>query len=151
MNKMDARRTRSLQNASLAVARLMPNIIRGVQLDFFLKKGVTQTQFLVLIAIHSYGRAGMGTLARSLHVTMPTTSGIVDRLARSGYVRRSPNPRDRRQVIVETTAKGEAFIAQFQGVIRRRWGEVLRTLEPRELDAFHHVVTKLREQIQPRG
>ena len=146
---MRARRARSPQDVSLAVARLMPNIIRGVQLDFFLKKGVTQTQFLVLIAIHSYGRAGMGTLARSLHVTMPTASGIVDRLARSGYVRRLPNPQDRRQVIVETTAKGEAFIGQFQGVIRRRWEEVLRTLEPRELDAFHRVVTKLREQIQP--
>jgi len=137
------------QQLSRAIAQLMPSIIQGVQLDFFVKRGVTQTQFLVLIAIHGYGRATMGTLAHSLHVTMPTASGIVDRLARSGYVRRVPHPQDRRQVLVETTTKGEAFIAQFQTVIRRRWEEVLHALEPRELDAFYRVVTKLREQLQP--
>ena len=133
---------------SEAIAQLMPFIIQGVQLDFFVKRGVTQTQFLVLIAIHGYSRATMGTLAHSLHVTMPTASGIVDRLARSGYVRRVPHPQDRRQVIVATTAKGEAFIVQFQVVIRRRWEEVLKSLAPHELDAFYRVVTKLREQLE---
>ena len=135
---------------SQAIAQLVPSIIQGVQLDFFVKRGATQTQFLVLVAIHSYGRATMGTLARSLHVSMPTASGIVDRLARAGYVRRAPHPQDRRHVIVETTAKGEAFIIQFQVVIRRRWEEVLKPLPPRELDAFYRVVTKLREQLDIR-
>lgn len=136
------------KDVSHAIAQLMPSIIQGVQLDFFVKRGVTQTQFLVLVAIHSYHRATMGTLARNLRVSLPTTSGIVDRLARAGYVRRSPHPEDRRQVIVETTARGREFIAQFQAVIRRRWEEVLLALAPRELDAFYRVVTKLREQLQ---
>lgn len=151
MNKIGALGTRSLEDTSLAVARLMPNIIRGVQLDFFLKRRVTQTQLLLMLAIHAYTRCSMGMLARSLHVSLPTASGIVDRLSRAGYVRRLPHPTDRRQVLVEVTAKGQTFIKEFQAVIRRRWEEVLRTLEPRELDAFHRVVTKLREQIEPRG
>ena len=130
------------------MAQLMPSIIQGVQLDFFVKRGVTQTQFLVLIAIHGYGRATMGVLARRLHVSMPTASGVVDRLVRAGYVRRTPHPQDRRQVVVETTAKGEAFIHQFQAVIRHRWEEVLKPLAPRELSAFYHVITTLHEQLQ---
>jgi DNA-binding MarR family transcriptional regulator len=136
------------KEVSLAIAQLMPSIIQGVQLDFFVKRGVTQTQFLVLIAIHSYRRATMGTLTRNLRVSLPTTSGIVDRLARAGYVRRLPHPEDRRQVIVETTAKGREFITQFQAVIRHRWEEVLKALEPRELSAFYRVVSRLREQLQ---
>ena len=67
------------KEASLAVARLVPSIMRGVQLEFFVKRGVTQTQFLVLVAIRSYGRCGMGQLARSLHVSRPTISGRVSR------------------------------------------------------------------------
>ena len=155
----------SRKDVSLAMARLMPMIIRGVQLDFFVKRGVTQTQFLVLGAIRSFGRpstgsgrssraasrdgrCSMGTLARSLHVSMPTASGIVDRLVRSGHVRRVPQLEDRRQVVVELTAHGQDFFRQFEQVVRRRWEEVFIALEPDELEAFHHVVTKLQERLQ---
>ena len=139
------------KQVSQAVAELMPSIVRGVQLDFFLKRGVTQTQFLVIAAIHADRSCAMGALARNLHVSLPTASGIVDRLVRDGYVRRGPDPSDRRQVIVQLTAKGDSFIRQFQEVIRRRWEDVLHALPARELDAFHHVLVKLRRQLQAAG
>lgn len=126
-----------------AMAQLVPRIVRGTQLDFFLTRRVTQTQFLVLMAIHADGRCTMGALARNMHVQMPTATGIIDRLIRAGYVRRAPHPEDRRQILVELTAKGQAFIRDFQTVVRRRWEEVLRSLEPGELATFHQVVTKL--------
>ncbi len=135
--------------ASQAIATLMPHIIQGVQLDLFVKRGVTQTQFLVLMAIHAYGRCSMGGLARNMHVRMPTATGIVDRLVRSGFVRRCPHPGDRRQVMVEVTAKGHEFIRQFQAVVRRRWEEVLASLTSRELAAFYHVISRLVQQFQP--
>ena len=136
------------KNVSLAVARLMPYIMRGVQLDFFLKRGVTQTQFLMLAAIRAYTRCTMGALARSLHISMPTASGLVDRLVRAGYVRRAPQADDRRQVIVELTQKARTFFQDFESVIRRRWEEALLSLEPDELAAFYDVVTKLRDRLQ---
>lgn len=132
---------------SYAVAQLMPRIIQGVQLDFFVKRRVTQTQLLVLLAIHVAERCTMGTLARNMHVRMPTATGVVTRLARAGYVRRCPDPEDRRQVFVELTDKGRAFIQAFQGVIRARWQEVLKTLEPKALEAFHSVILQLTRQL----
>ena len=137
------------QDVSLAVAKLMPHIMRGVQLDFFIKRGVTQTQFLVLASIRAYGRCTMSTLAHNLHVSMPTVSGIVERLVRGGHVRRLSKPEDRRQVIVELTRHGQIFFQQFEAVVRRRWEEVLRSLGAQELQAFHDVITKLREHLQP--
>lgn len=136
------------QQASEAVAQLMPNVIRGVQLEFFVGHGVTQTQLLVLIAIHAYGRATMGTLARSLQVRMPTMTGIVQRLAKGGYVQRASGPDDRRQVVVRLTAQGRAFIREFQELIRRRWARVLEPLTSSELTSFYRVVTKLRTRLQ---
>ena len=130
------------------MAGLMPHIMRGMQLDFFVKRGVTQTQFLLLASIRAYGRCMMGTLSRSLHVSMPTVSGIVERLVRAGYVQRIPQADDRRQVVVELTGKGRAFFQDFESVVRRRWEEALVPLEPDELRAFYDVVTKLRERLQ---
>jgi DNA-binding MarR family transcriptional regulator len=141
----------SRKDVSLTVARLIPYIMRGTQLDFFVKRGVTQTQFLVLNAIRSYTRCSMGTLARNLQVSMPTVSGIVDRLVRAGYVRRHPLPEDRRQVLVELGPKAEAFLRDFESVIRRRWEEALLSLDPGELEAFHGVITKIRERLQAAG
>lgn len=139
------------KEVSLAVARLMPQILRGVQLDFFLQRGVTQTQFLVLAAVRAFARCPMGMLARSLHVALPTATGLVGRLVRAGLVRRAPHPEDRRQVIVSLTAKGQAFFQDFERVIRRRWEEVLLALDAQELAAFHDVLTKLRERLQAAG
>ena len=141
--------TVSRKEVSVAVSQLMPNVIRGVSLDFFVRRGVTQTQFLVLLAVHSYGRCSMGTLAGNLRVRMPTATGIIDRLVRDGFIRRAPSPEDRRQVFVELTSKGKAFIREFQEVIQRRWEDVLKSLNPKELEAFFGVITKLRQELQP--
>ena len=138
----------TLQEASLAFVELMPQIMRGVALDFFVKEGVTQTQFLVLMAIHSYTQCPMGQLSRALHVSMPTISGVVDRLVHAGLVRRESQPEDRRCVLAELTPKGHRFIRQFHQVVRIRWEEVLRALNPSELEMFHRVMTKLRKEIQ---
>ncbi len=143
MNKSTA----SIENTSRAISQLMPNIIRGVQLDFFARRRITQTQFLMLVAVHSYGRCTMTTLAKNLAVQMPTATGIMDRLVRGGYARRSVSSEDRRQVMVELTPKGFEFIRDFQKVIQKRWGQVLRSLEPRELSSFHDVVVKLRLRL----
>lgn len=138
----------SRKDVSFAVAQLMPYIMRGIQLDFFVKRGVTQTQFLMMAAIRAYARCTMGALARSLHIAMPTASGIVDRLVKAGLVRRAPQAQDRRQVLVELTAKGQAFFRDFETVVRRRWEEILLALEPEELAAFYDVITKLQARLQ---
>ena len=148
MNKQRSRPHVTRKDVSLAVAGLMPHIMRGMQLDFFVKRGVTQTQFLLLASIRAYGRCTMGTLGRSLHVSMPTVSGIVDRLVRAGYAHRVPQADDRRQVVVELTRKGRIFFQDFESVVRRRWEEALLSLAPDELRAFYDVVTKLRERLQ---
>ena len=133
---------------SQALAELMPLIMRGVQLDFFVKRGVTQTQFLTLSAIRAYDRCTMGALARNLNISMPTMTGIVDRLARAGYLRRLVQAEDRRQVIVELTPKAQSFFQQFLAVMRRRWEQVFRSLNAEELSAFYRVITKLRARLQ---
>ena len=138
------------REVSLAVAQLMPRIIQGVHLDFLAKGHITQTQFLVLVAVHSRKRCTMNVLAGSMKVSMPTMSGIVNRLVKAGFLQRVEGLTDRRQVVVELTTKGQKMIAQFQGAVSARWQEVLTALSKDELESFYKVVLKLTEKLQGR-
>ena len=136
------------QQLSFAIAQLMPRIIQGIQLEFLVKRSVTQTQFVVLVAIHSAGRSPMSALADNMHVSLPTMSGIVERLVKAGYIRRLEEPQDRRQVVIELARKGEQMIKQFQSVVAQRWQEVLQVLEPSDIESFYAVVSKLKDSLQ---
>ena len=138
----------SRKDLSLAIAQLMPRIIQGVQLDFLVSRPITQTQFFVLVAVHSSGRSMMSVLAKNMHVSMPTISGIVDRLVKAGYAQRLDDPKDRRQVVIKLTSKGESLIKQFQSVIRERWQEVLKSLQAKDVESFYRVVVKIKTALQ---
>ena len=139
------------KDLSVAIAQLMPRIIQGIQLEFLVNRTMTQTQFLVLVAVHSNGRCPMKILADNMHVSMPTISGIVDRLVKSGYIRRIEDAQDRRQVVVELTPKGQSMISQFQSVVSRRWQDVLKTLESNDINMFYRIIVKLKNALQLRG
>ena len=133
---------------SYSIAQLMPHIIQGVHLDFMIKKAITQTQFLVMVAIYSNGRCPMNRLANNMQVTMPTMSGIVNRLVLAGYVRRVAAAEDRRQVVVELTPAGLQLIKEFQGAISQRWREILKGLNSEEVSSFARVIERMRETLR---
>ena len=138
----------SRENLSRSISQLMPSIIQGVHLGFLAKRSITHTQFFVLVAIHSNGRCPMSRLAANMHVSMPTISGIVDRLVKGGYVQRIEDPKDRRQVVVELSGKGRQLIEQFQSAVMLRWSEVLEALDEKEVESFGNVISKLRKELQ---
>ena len=131
-----------------AIAQLIPHIIQGAHLGFMAKRAITQTQFLVLISIHSQGQCSMGTIAKNLRVRLPTVTGMVDRLAQSHYLKRVVNPQDRRQVMVTLAPKGQALIKHFQATIAERWQQVLEILTPEEISQFFHIVSKLHAKLR---
>lgn len=52
-------------------------------------------------------------LADAAGVTRATMTGLVDTLERDGYVKREPDPADRRTISVRLTPKGETFLNDF--------------------------------------
>lgn len=53
--------------------------------------------------IHRYGAMPAGRLAELTGLTTGAVTGIIDRLEKAGYVRRTNDPKDRRRTIVEPT------------------------------------------------
>jgi DNA-binding MarR family transcriptional regulator len=52
-------------------------------------------------------------LAAAAGVTRATMTGLVDTLERDGFVKREPDPDDRRMLSVRLTARGEKFLRDF--------------------------------------
>ena len=73
---------------------------------------LTAARFDVLDALAQLGQpVRPAELKERLHVPGQTLTGVLDALERAGHVRRIPNPRDRRSVLVEITPAGRAAFA----------------------------------------
>lgn len=141
----------SRQQLSRLIAQILPNIIQGVHMGFLSTQSLTHTQFFVLIAIHSQGRCTMQQLADKMHVSMPTMSGIIDRLVQAQYVARFENPEDRRQVLIELRKEGRVMIAKFQEAVSSRWQDVLTALNAEEIKTMAAILGKIGSSLLKEG
>jgi DNA-binding MarR family transcriptional regulator len=89
----------------------------------FASQGLQPWEFDVLSALRRVGppfQLTPGALLRATLVTSGTMTNRIDRLAAAGLVRREPDPRDRRGVLVTLTERGkEAVDAALAGLLDR--------------------------------
>jgi DNA-binding MarR family transcriptional regulator len=93
--------------------------------------GLTGPQLATLKAAARLGEASSaGALARAVHLSGPTVTGILDRLAKRGLVERTRNGQDRRSVTITITQRGEGVLATAPSLLQDRFrGELARVEE----------------------
>ncbi|SEF33023.1 DNA-binding transcriptional regulator, MarR family [Amycolatopsis pretoriensis] len=106
---------------------------------------LTPTQSAVLNRLHREGPATQGELAAAEHVrqqSMAATLGVLDEL---GYLARTPDPADRRRVVISLSESGSNTV---RGILQHReeWlaQALADALSPAELD----VVTRALPLLQ---
>lgn len=96
--------------------------------------GLTAQQHQALLAIKGHHGAKpftAGTLAQRLAIRPHSAVGLIDRLAAKGLIRRKAASGDRRQVLIELTAKAEALLRGLTVAHRdelKRLAPLLRSL-----------------------
>lgn len=109
--------------------------------------GITAPQLAALAAAQRLGDVPIGALARAVHLSQPTVSGVLDRLESRGFVRRERSERDRRNVRVTVTQKGERLLRESPSLLQDRFREELSRLEGWErywlLSALQRVATMM--------
>jgi DNA-binding MarR family transcriptional regulator len=73
---------------------------------------ITPGQYTVLAQLNGNGAQTLRTLAEREHVQAPSMTRIVNALAEQGFVSRTANPDDGRQVHVDITDAGRAVLAE---------------------------------------
>lgn len=73
---------------------------------------LTHPQYLVMLALWEHGSLSLSKLGELLMLEAATLSPMVKRLERVGYVRRTRNPDDERQLAIELTDAGHELREQ---------------------------------------
>lgn len=84
----------------------------------------------------------MSELSHTLGVPLSTTTRLVNRLSVGGYLRRSPDPDDRRVVRVTLTARGHALYRAIHSFAQQRVQTMLARLTPRERKTLIGLLSK---------
>ena len=84
----------------------------------------------------------LGELSQRMMVSNGNITGLVERLAEQGLIRRRPLPNDRRVQIVSLTPEGQKFFRSMARVNADWVGEIFSGLTPKDIEALMPLLAK---------
>jgi len=130
------------------VATLMPMIARRVLLGFFQSVDITQTQIFTIMTLAEQSPVRLSQLSKKLHISAPTVTGIIDRLEKSGFVRRVPDGKDRRAINVGLTSKGQKISKKLKSTLKMKWKNLLSKLPKRDQENYVGILRKIQRKMK---
>ena len=89
------------------------------------------------------GQASPSALATDLEISNAGMTGRLDALEKSGWIRRSTDPDDRRRVTIEVTKKGVAVWRRAMNLLGEAEDEVVHVLDPDERATLAALLKKM--------
>ena len=105
--------------------------------------GLRLTDMQCINALDLMGPSTPGELARFTGLTTGGVTVMLDRLEKGGYLKREPNPRDRRSVLVHVNPTKVKKMQTFYGEINHRMAALLDETPERELRSVVNLLSKM--------
>jgi DNA-binding MarR family transcriptional regulator len=116
---------------------------------FAARHGLHPTDLAALLAVlHAEGRGHpltAGALTTELGLTSGAVTGVIDRLERTGHIRRRRGERDRRKVHLHYGEEGRRVAMAFFGPLGARSDQVMAEFDDTELRCVHRFLTRMIE------
>jgi DNA-binding MarR family transcriptional regulator len=132
-----------LHGFGLARDRLLIGLARRTRLS--------QLDLHTLEHLEAAGALTPRELERRLGLTSGAVTALIDRLERVGWVRRAPNPADRRSVLVELSATAQATAAEQLDDYHRQVRRTIERLSPADRAAIGSFLGKITEAARRHG
>ncbi|MGC5165699.1 MarR family winged helix-turn-helix transcriptional regulator [Luteimicrobium sp. DT211] len=111
--------------------------------------GLTTAQYELLHRLADRPASRVADLAAYFAAGVGAVSKMVDRSEARGWVRRVPNPDDRRSSLIELTASGAVLVTEARRTFDARLGELLDgVLAPDDVAAVASVLARLRGSLE---
>ena len=94
--------------------------------------GLTVPQIICLYEIFEKGVMTISVLSKSVHLSMSTLVGVIDRLEEKGFVKRTRDIKDRRITFIDITEKGREFVCVSPYLLHNRLNDNLQRLTEME-------------------
>lgn len=116
---------------------------------FFPRFAITETQFNVLMILADYGERAFRQheLAEILVVNRASAGSVIERMERNGWLERSPDPADRRAMLVSLSRAGKAKLEEVRAPYYRLLGELFKQEDESDLRAMIVFCDRLRRGV----
>jgi DNA-binding MarR family transcriptional regulator len=141
----------SLSEFADKVGEIMPAMFREFirsQPKNFYKSHVTPPQIMVLTMLEKMGESRMTDLSRALGVTTAAMTGIADRLVRDGYAARASDPKDRRIVRINITARGARIVKEMLEHRKKLTMKMFGTISQKEREEYLKILMHVRAHLK---
>ena len=137
-----------LAKRARTIGVLLPQIARNLRIASLVdrvRQGLTLAQLTILLILKDAREEtmSMGEIARELGVSLPTASGLVDRLSREGLATRLASDSDRRIVLVHLTANGKAVLRRMLRLLDDLLMRLLADMGEAEQESFVEAVDRV--------
>jgi len=109
---------------------------------------ITFSQYSVLFALARNGPMQMSKLGEHMLVAPANVTGLVDRMEKKGYVRRTRRPNDRRAIVIEATELGDATFRRIFGRFRAYVNSIGEGLTDPEMRSTVVALRKMMAQVE---
>ncbi len=101
---------------------------------------VTPTQAMMLFFLQKNEGSSLTDIGHGLLLENPTVTGLIDRLAKLGYVNRSDHPKDRRVYLVHITEKGKLVAEKAIPIVKKLNEQIKEGFSKEEIESFKKVL-----------
>ncbi len=101
---------------------------------------VTPIQVMLLFFLQQNDGLSLTQISQGLMLENPTVTGLIDRLEKLGYVKRSDHPKDRRVYLVHLTEKGNKVAKKALPIVKQLNDQIKAGYSRGEIEDFKKVL-----------
>ncbi len=101
---------------------------------------VTPVQVMLLFFLQQNNGLSLTQISQGLMLENPTVTGLIDRLEKLGYVKRSDHPIDRRVYLVHLTEKGNKVAKKALPIVKKLNEQIKEGYSKGEIEDFKKVL-----------
>ncbi|MDD2523150.1 MAG: MarR family transcriptional regulator [Anaerolineaceae bacterium] len=107
---------------------------------FIQDSGISQSQMISMFYLHRNQNVAINALACYLGISNPAVSQLIDKLVRSGLVKRIDNPDDRRGKLLGLTEEGKSLVTRAK-IAHHQWVQTLaESIQPEERPVIEEAI-----------
>jgi DNA-binding MarR family transcriptional regulator len=130
---LDMRVMRQIQRAGAKADALITGVARRYRLSHAALNALAVIE-------GAGGPVPVGQVSAQMHISTATMTSVLDTLERNGYIRRQPDPADRRRVLVDVTPSAQALLDQVLPAVQQI---VTAAMSPLGDQALHSLLDAL--------
>lgn len=132
---------------SISYIQRMARALLKQRSDVLIQGKVTMPQYLSLELLSNRGSLKMNTIARSLNISLPAASGLVNRLVKMKLVKRIYDKSDRRVIFIELTPEGKKITEGTKLARRKIIEEMFSGISEEERKTYIGIIAKVKKSL----